>query len=604
MRLELLLGYYAFRFEAITVPATPGYNVTDLKMAPPSEAPQELGDSSFGRTWLAAFGVSLATALLIVSPFFWRGTASGHDIAFHASSWLDVAGQWKEGIVFPRWCEWANNGFGEPRFIFYPPLSWMLGAALGFIAPWNTVPGAFIVLAQTLAGISMFALARRFFPTRAAIFAAACYAANPYALLVVYMRSDFAEELACSLLPVLFLAALQLCGLMENRWRSGPRVTVTFALLFAGMWLSNAPAGVLASYSMALLFGWAAIARKSLVPLWRGAAGLALGFGLTGFYVLPAAYEQRWVNIGQALSSGLQPAQNFLFTRIADAEHNAFNSIASSIAILLMALTGAGAVLAYRNTSKEDFTGEKKPREALLLLGAAAVILMLRSSLILWEHLPKLQFVQFPWRWMGILAMPYAYFSAAAVRRWRPGWVWAAVVAMAVASTATFLVHKAWWDSNDIPVLQEAISSGKGFDGADEYDPAKDDHTDLPAKAPPVQILPRGGAETPVPKATIRIIRWTAEEKDLSVTTPQPLRLAVRLLDYPSWRIEVNGHPVIPESPESTAQIILPLSAGSEQIQMRFGRTEDRTIGTALSLLGLAVCVSISLKRSNLAAPG
>ena len=569
-------------------------------MTSPSEVPYKLDAGSSRREWLAALGVSLATALLIVSPFFWLGTASGHDIAFHASSWLDVAGQWKEGIVFPRWCEWANNGFGEPRFIFYPPLSWMLGAALGFLMPWSAVPGTFIVLAQTMAGIFMFALVRRCFPTRAAIFAAACYTANPYALLVVYMRSDFAEELACSFLPLLFLAALQLCGLMENRWRSPARVTAIFALLFAGVWLSNAPAGVLASYSMALLFAWAAVARKSFAPLWRGADGLALGFGLTGFYLLPAAYEQRWVNIGQALASGLQPAQNFLYTEILDPEHNAFNWIASSVAVLLMAILGAAAIVAYRNATKDEFALEKRLWQAMLLLSAAAVVLMLRSSLILWEHLPKLQFVQFPWRWMGILAVPCAYFAAAAVRRWRPGWVWAVVVVIASAGTAEFLIHKAWWDTDDIPDLQEAISSGNGFDGTDEYDPATDDHTDLPAKAAPLRILTWESAEAMAPSAKIRIARWTAEEKDLTLTSPQSLRLVVRLLDYPAWRVEVNGQRVRPKTPDSTAQIILPLPAGTQRINIRFARTKDRVWGAAISAAsGILLLMLLFLERAR-----
>ena len=566
-------------------------------MASPSEVSHELGASPGRRAWLAAFGVSLATALLIVSPFFRLGTASGHDIAFHASSWLDVAGQWKEGILFPRWCEWANNGFGEPRFLFYPPLSWMMGAALGFVAPWNAVPGTFIVLAQTLAGIAMFALARRFFSTRVALFAAACYAANPYALLVVYVRSDFAEELACSLLPLLLLAALQLCGVMENRWRSAPRVTAIFALLFAGLWLSNAPAGVLVSYSMALLFAWAAIARKSFTPLWRGANGLMLGLGLTGFYLLPAAYEERWVNIGQALASGLQPAQNFLYTKIADPEHNQFNWIASSMAVLLIAMAGAAAIVAYRNAPREEFAAEKRLWQALLLLSAAAVILMLRSSWILWEFLPNLRFVQFPWRWMGILAVPYAFFSAAAVRRWRPGWVWAVVVTITAVCSAAFLVHKAWWDTDDIPVLQEAIARGQGFDGTDEYDPVRDDHTDLPATAPPVQILPREGAEKTAPNAKIRIERWTAEEKELTVISPQPLRIRVRLLDYPAWRIQVNGRPVSPESPESTAQIIVPAPAGTDRVTIKFAATADRRLGTGVSLAGLLALAACLLPR-------
>src|SRR6266849_302428 len=216
------------------------------------------------RGWLTALGVSLGTALLVVAPFFWLGSASGHDFGFHAASWLDVVGQWKEGIFFPRWTEWANHGFGEPRFIFYPPLSWMVGAALGFVFPWNAVPGVFIVIVQTIAGVSAFALTRRFLPTKAALFGAACYAANPYALVIVYMRSDFAEQLACAVMPLVVLTALQLCGVAEIRRRSWPRSMGFFAVAFAAVWLSNAPAGVLASYSMALIFAGAVVERKSL----------------------------------------------------------------------------------------------------------------------------------------------------------------------------------------------------------------------------------------------------------------------------------------------------------------------------------------------------
>src|SRR5229473_1833725 len=546
------------------------------------------------RGWLTALGVSLATALLVIAPFFWLGNASGHDFGFHAASWLDVAGQWKEGIFFPRWTEGANYGFGEPRFIFYPPLSWMLGAALGFVAPWIAVPGLFIVIVQTMAGICAFVLARRFLPASASLFGAACYAANPYALLIVYMRSDFAELLACALMPLVVLTALQLSGQVKNRGRSVPRALAFFAVAFAAVWLSNAPAGVIASYSVAMIFAWAAVGEKSLRPLWRGAGGLALGFGLTSFYLLPAAYEQRWVNIAQALSSGLQPSDNFLYTMTNDPEHNVFNWIASSVAIVLMVMTGIAGLAAHRNAAKNEETEEaRKLWRVLLFLSAVAIFMMIRPSSVFWEHLFKLRFVQFPWRWMSILAVPYSYFLATAMSRRRAAWILAAAVIIVSAATGAFLVQQTWWDSDDIPALQEAIANDQGFEGTDEYDPLGDDHTNLPEKAPRVQVLPAEESGGSAPNAEVHIERWTAEERVLRVTSREPLRVGLRLLDYPAWRVEVDHKAVTPQHAETNGEMILALTPGTQRITAKFVRTPDRKLGSAVSLLSALTLLAL-----------
>jgi hypothetical protein len=534
--------------------------------------------------WFLPLGLFLLLSVLIVAPFFWFGTASGHDFEFHAANWLDVAYQWKLGVLYPRWTSWTNHGFGEPRYIFYPPFSWMLGAALTLLLPGEAVPIVYIVLVQTFAGLFAYFLLRKLASRRSAILAAAFYAMNPNALLITYIRSDFAEQLACAFFPLVLLAALGLCNFLEDSHRARSSI-VLFAIPFAAIWLSNAPAGVIASYSMALLFACAALLQRSWQPLLRGAGGLGLGLSLTSFYLIPAAYEQRWVNIGQALASGLLPSQNFVFTEINDPEHTWFNWIASICAISLILLLGLAALASRRFATPSTFSGgERNTSLALLLLGSAAALLTLRFTLPLWTYLPKLRFVQFPWRWMSLIALVASCFLALVMQK-RRGWLWFAVLVALSLPLAAFQVNNAWWDGDEMPTMRDAVDSGQGFDGTDEYDPLGDDHLDLPETAPLAKLLPADSddEDSPPPKAQVQVSLWKPEQKEIRVNSTEPARVALRLLNYPAWRVQLNGKIISPQHLDNLEEMVIPVPQGASNIRVDFLRTPDRKAGDTLS---------------------
>jgi uncharacterized membrane protein len=159
-------------------------------------------------TWAPLLSIA-AAAFAVEVPFFFLGTPSGHDVEFHLYTWLEVLAQWKQGILYPRWAGLAHFGYGEPRFVFYPPASWTLGATLSAIFPWVVASDIYIWLVLVAAGVSMFLLARQWMDRRDATFAAVMYAVSPYHLVIIYWRSAFAELLAAALLPLLLLLLLR-----------------------------------------------------------------------------------------------------------------------------------------------------------------------------------------------------------------------------------------------------------------------------------------------------------------------------------------------------------------------------------------------------------
>jgi uncharacterized membrane protein len=525
------------------------------------------------------FVIAIVCFLAIV-PFFWRGSPSGHDFEFHMFSWMEVLGQWKQGIVYPRWAALAHWGYGEARFLFYPPASWLLGAALGSLLPWHVVPAAYCSLVLTLAGCSMYRLAREWLPARDALFAAALYAVNPYHLIIVYWRSAFAELLAAALLPMLLLRVLRLKepGLRPVSW---------LGLILATSWLVNAPAAIMIYYSTAAFIFAIAVLQRSGRPLLRGAIAVLLGLCITSFYLIPTICETQWISINQVLAPGLRPPDNFLFATTPDPEHNQFNLFVSWIAtaeIVVLAL----AIWRTRMWRLR----EREPWLLLVLWGAGAALVMISISNPLWQHLPKLHFMQLPWRWLLCLNVALALLLTMALPRWAAR-AFAVAALFAAVLVAGYRIQPPWWDdAADIAEMNDAIATRAGYEGTDEYVPRGADPYELNKDTPQVS----GTAGT---NARTKISEWLPTEKHFIIETDRPELLTLRLFNYPAWQATVNGTRVTTQTTEVTGQMAIQIMPGTSDIRIHFGRTRDRTIGAVVSLLTMAALALVWMKTRS-----
>ena len=414
----------------------------------------------------------------------------------------------------------------------------------------------------------MFVLARRWLDQRDAIFAAVLYAVNPYHLVIVYWRSAFAELLASCLVPLLVLFV----------WMAveGDRqVVARLGLVLGAAWLMNAPAALMVHYSLALLMLFLAWKKRTPRLLLIATGAVTIGAGVSAFYLLPAVYEQRWVEIANAVSAGSRPSDNFFFVHTSDADHDAFNRIISWVAVVeVMVIFAAAAV---GKLWRHDRPGLWK---AFSLWAAIGSLLMVPASLFLWNILPKLQYMQFPWRWLLCLSVVFTLFVTVGLRRWwQRGGVCAVSIIVIVLSW--HFIQAPWWDNAaDLREMQDNIVTSAGYEGTDEYTPLGADPSVIDKDARKVTVA--GPA-----RAAIKVLHWDAESKIFTVQTSAVDQVALRLFRYPAWRAFVNGREVETTAREGTGQMLVPVTAGMNQVEIKFVRTWDRTAGAWISLFSV-----------------
>jgi hypothetical protein len=204
--------------------------------------------------------------------------------------------------------------------------------------------------------------------------------------------------------------------------------------------------------------------------------------------------------------------------------------------------------------------------------------------------------MQFPWRWLLCLSLIFTIFLMAGVRRW---WLRMAVCAVTilVIATAWQRILPPWWDNAaDLREMQDNMSDGIGYEGVDEYTPVGADPASIDKDARTVTTY--GPA-----RAAIRIKRWDPETRVFTAEMSAPDQMAIRLFHYPAWQAEVNGRVVQTAMISDTGQMLVPVEAGMNRVEVRLVRTWDRTAGgwiSILTILCMLVWSALAKKRRRI----
>ncbi|MGO9795322.1 MAG: 6-pyruvoyl-tetrahydropterin synthase-related protein [Terracidiphilus sp.] len=526
----------------------------------------------------------LFAAFVAIVPQLIRGNSCGHDFDVHLVSWLDCLNAWRHGIPYPHWTPSPNYGAGEPRFVFYPPLTWMLGAALGAILPWNLAPIVltFLILAAT--GLATRALALEVLSNDGhddlpATLAGCVAIFSGFSLFTAYERCAFPEFAGGFWLPLILLFALR------DRSSSAPLLrrsfsgsTVPLALALAGAWLSNLPLGVIAGYLLAGVALLWAIVNKSWAPLLRAAVATVLGLGLAAIYWLPAALERHWVDIRQATEDpGYNFENNWLFARNANpllALHDVILRQVSSIAVSMIAVALVSVLVCYfRNSLPKP---KKLLRIPLAAIPVVVLFLLFPISRPVWHALPQMSFLQYPWRWLEAVEAPMSIFFVAAIwpsnrdsrnpRRSRLARILAlaacAVIFVAATVYAGTTFFQVCYPEDTVASMLVGYRAGSGSEGMYEYEPPNGDDSAIATGLPdaclvndPSIVLGKPDPDDPdanpawapdqnTCQATFTQVgglQTNPEHRSFDAGIPHSGYLVLRLLRYPAWAIRLNG---------------------------------------------------------------
>jgi hypothetical protein len=500
----------------------------------------------------------------VVACFLYAGVLSSRPLMTHEGLETyrrvhEYQQELRNGNWFPQVFPDAVRGAGYAFPSLYPPFSYMVAVALAFVFS-NIVWGVNValLLAVILSGWAMYwCLLVVNADRRIALASALLYISFPYRFVDVFVRGALAESWSFVWMPLIVAGA----------WATFTRRRLVWYLpvAWAGLFLTHS---VIALY-LVLVFGLLALLGLRWGG-WRTAAllavGLALGAGLSAWYLLPqqhllpgvhahdpylvwadrAFVERQSVsprNLTGRWNNGWRGPDATVKTPIGACPHYfcglSFEvGTGSYLMVALLVAWYASLALAFARRLRAP------PGHPLVtwLVSVALVAYVLYLAFMLQpgfflRRLPKaFGYIQFPWRLMGPIALLTAIVvGVLAASRMFPRWVRYSVVvicALVAVTVPRFQKEADYLQTDERAIVAGIATNGdRGFTALGEYAPNDIDSFDLDREL----------VSAPEVRGSGRVLRWERRHGDVyatvSVDSDTPSTVVFPILYYDFYRV-------------------------------------------------------------------
>lgn len=364
--------------------------------------------------YFKVIAVVFVISLPVIFPYLKSGYFPTHDGEWAVVRLSDMFRELRDFQIPPRYSGDLNFGYGYPLFNFVYPLPYYLGLVihsfgLSFV---DSIKSLFF-LSVPLSAFFMFLASKKVWKnTQAGLISAALYAYFPYRIVDLYTRGSLGESLAFVLFPLIMFLFLNISGEKKDSFFI-PLASLCLGLLIMTHNIMSVFFGII----LLVFIVYSLINNRNLIGKYL--VFIFLGLGISSFFSLPALLEKKHIllsvipiadrsiyfaNLGQLIL----PKWGYGVPTEA-------NGFSYQLGISYILVFFISVWFFFTNLFKHKL--KRDHLMPILILIVLFIALMFKPTKMIWENVPLLSEINYPWTLLGPLGFLISLLAGLLARK-------------------------------------------------------------------------------------------------------------------------------------------------------------------------------------------